>query len=263
MPDQLPAPPIPDNVDLRTFDDMPLGVRELRDSDTAAEVSDAAFRAAVMLWCAAWHQIPAASLPNDDQKLARLAGYGRETRGWGRVREQALRGFRLCSDGRLYHLYMVEKAKKAWALKHKQRDNADRGWKRRKPQKTNESGCAMAKPSQSHGSAMAKPPHMPPQRHGNAQNREDLSSPVASPSNSTAGSVGDGAGAPPTSRSFVTIGAAEPEFVIVQIATGAKLRIDRSGNCDEVWAPRDCPPTRMTRDEYLDLRRQALARSAA
>ena len=32
-------------------------------------------RAAVMLWAASWHQIPAASVPNDEKWLAKAAGY--------------------------------------------------------------------------------------------------------------------------------------------------------------------------------------------
>lgn len=135
----LPEPPIPADVDLRTFDDMPLDVRVLRDSDLAAEVSDEAFRAAVLLWCAAWHQIPAASLPDDDQKLARLAGYGRDVRGWQKVRGEALRGFQKCSDGRLYHIYMCEKAKKAWTKKNEQKRKINKRWGSANPLENNNS----------------------------------------------------------------------------------------------------------------------------
>lgn len=260
MTETLPAPPIPAEVDLRTFDDMPLDVRALRDSDTAAEVTDEAFRAAVMLWCSAWHQIPAASLPNDDQKLARLAGYGRDTRGWKRVREQALRGFQLCSDGRLYHLYMCAKAKKAFAKKNEQKVKANERWKDAKSRKTKKTGNATAsaaadtaaQPGQSHGTSRGNSPAMP-------LNRGDLSPPI-SPPEQTAGS--DRVPSDPSARPSTTTPAAEPEFVIVQIESGAKLKIDRHGNCDEVWAPRDCPPTSMTRAEYLELRRNALAQPA-
>jgi hypothetical protein len=82
---------------------MELDVRRLRDSEFAAGVTGEAFRAGVLLWCAAWHQVPAASLPDNDTELANLAGYGRVVKEWRKVREQALTGFVKCSDGRLYH----------------------------------------------------------------------------------------------------------------------------------------------------------------
>jgi tripartite-type tricarboxylate transporter receptor subunit TctC len=49
-----------------------------------------------MLWCAAWHQKPAASLPNDDRALARLAGYGFDIESWLKVKAGALRCFIEC-----------------------------------------------------------------------------------------------------------------------------------------------------------------------
>lgn len=89
---------------------MLLDVVRLRDSEIANLPSGDAFRAAVLLWCAAWHQVPAASLPATDGALARFAGYGRDTRGWRKVRADALHGFVECSDGRLYHPVVAEKA---------------------------------------------------------------------------------------------------------------------------------------------------------
>ncbi|MEI6560359.1 MAG: hypothetical protein WCO00_18325 [Rhodospirillaceae bacterium] len=52
------------------------------------------FKAAVTLWCRAWHQVPAASLPDDDRLLASFAGYGRDIKSWLKVRPMALHGFR-------------------------------------------------------------------------------------------------------------------------------------------------------------------------
>lgn len=108
-----PAPPVYAELDLRDFTYMPLDVLRLRDSDIAILTSGEEFRAAVMLWCAAWHQVPASSLPNDDRLLASLAGFGRDIEGWKAVREAALRGFVLCSDGKLYHTVIAEKATEA------------------------------------------------------------------------------------------------------------------------------------------------------
>lgn len=114
----LPDPLVPPDVDLRDFAFMPLDVRRLRDSDTAAIDDPEAFRAAVMLWCASWHSIPAASVPDDDLLLCRLAGYGRDMKTWTKARDNgALRGFIKCSDGRLYHHVIADKALDAWSRK--------------------------------------------------------------------------------------------------------------------------------------------------
>jgi hypothetical protein len=115
----LPPPLVPVDVDLRDFAFMPLDVVRLRDSDIAALATGDEFRAAVMLWCASWHQEPAASLPNDEIVLSRLAGYGRVVKEWRTVRQGALRGWVLCSDNRLYHPVIAEKANEAWRSKQR------------------------------------------------------------------------------------------------------------------------------------------------
>jgi hypothetical protein len=100
-------------LDLRSFPDMPLGVARLRDSDLVSFASDKAFRSAVLLWCVAWHQVPASSLPADDRQLARYAGFGQDVKGWAKIKADAMRGFVLCSDGRFYHNVIAEKAVEA------------------------------------------------------------------------------------------------------------------------------------------------------
>lgn len=107
-------PLVPADVDLRGMPFMPLDVNRLRDSQLAIHASGDEFRAAVLLWCASWNQVPAASLPNDEKSLAAFAGYARDLKGWKKVREGALRGFELCDDGRLYHAVVAEKALEAW-----------------------------------------------------------------------------------------------------------------------------------------------------
>jgi hypothetical protein len=118
---ELPLPLVPADVDLRKFPFMPLHVRELRDSDFVATASGDAFRAAILLWCAAWHQLPAGSLPDDNRTLANLAGYGRDLSGWQEVRPMALDGFILCSDGRLYHPMLAKSAVHVWRQREKYR----------------------------------------------------------------------------------------------------------------------------------------------
>lgn len=117
----MTTPLVPADVDLQDFQYMPLDVRRLRDSDLASLESPEACWAAVLLWSASWHQVPAASLPDDDRVLANLAGYGRVVKEWQRVREGALRGWIKCSDGRLYHPVVAEKALEAWEGKLRQR----------------------------------------------------------------------------------------------------------------------------------------------
>ena len=118
----LPEPLTPPDCDLSSFPYMELDVRRLRDSKFASTPNGDAFRAGVMLWCAAWHQVPAASLPDDDLELASLAGYGRmafSVKEWRKVRAEALTGFVKCSDGRLYHAVIAEKAVAAFSAKNK------------------------------------------------------------------------------------------------------------------------------------------------
>lgn len=117
--DSLPDPPLPADLDLRDFPFMPLDVLRLRDSDFAAIASGEEFKAAVLLWCAAWHQVPAGSLPDDDRWLARHSGTGAD---WASVKGAVLAGFVRCRDGRLYHPVIAEKAREAGRRKAEQRE---------------------------------------------------------------------------------------------------------------------------------------------
>lgn len=112
---------MPPDLDLRDFSYMPLDVVRLRDSELAVMASGEAFRAAVILWCASWHQVPASSLPDDDKLLASLAGFGKDVKGWRKLRTDAMRGFVKCSDGRFYHPVIAEKAIEADAKRRVQK----------------------------------------------------------------------------------------------------------------------------------------------
>lgn len=127
---ELSNPPISPDVDLRDFQFMPLDVVRLRDSDLALTATAEGFRAAVMLWCAAWHQRPPGSLPNNDKAIARLAGCDADA--LHQIRDEALHGFELFNDGRLYHLVVVEKAIEAWDGKERYRKAANKRWKNKK-----------------------------------------------------------------------------------------------------------------------------------
>lgn len=123
---QLPAPLVPPEVDLRGYGFMPLYGHHLLNSDFHAKASDAGWRAGVTLWWAAWNQVPAASLPNDAAVLAQLAGMPRNMKAWGKVRQEALHGFVLCSDGRFYHKFLAPHAIEAWHRRKAERDKKAR-----------------------------------------------------------------------------------------------------------------------------------------
>lgn len=104
-------PLTPPDCDLRGMPYMPLDIGRLFDSDLYVLSTGEEFKAALSLWGKAFLQVPAASLPNDDRILAHLSGSGAR---WAKVKEMALRGWVLCSDGRLYHPVVAEKARDAW-----------------------------------------------------------------------------------------------------------------------------------------------------
>lgn len=124
MTDPRPAPLVPPEVDLRDFPRMGLDVARLRGSELVVDQPPEICWAALMLWCAAWHEVPAGSVPNNEKWLADKAGYvsrGKIDLSWGQVRDSILRGFVECSDGRLYHAVTCEIALDAWSSKLRQR----------------------------------------------------------------------------------------------------------------------------------------------
>jgi hypothetical protein len=86
-----------------------------------ARASDAEWRAGVTLWLKSWDQVPAGSLPADDIDLCRLAELARDLKAWAKVKLGALRGWFMCSDGRLYHPVVAEGVNNAIEAKAKQR----------------------------------------------------------------------------------------------------------------------------------------------
>ncbi len=121
-------PPIAPNVNLRDFRFMPLDVIQLANSETWGMADGWAAKACINLWCRSWHQVPAGSLPDNDALLRGWAGVPN----WDEVRENALRGFHLYSDGRLYHAVICAKARDAWREKQRFRKAAKARWKNKK-----------------------------------------------------------------------------------------------------------------------------------
>lgn len=114
-------PLVPADCDLRGMPFMPLEVGRLLDSDLFALSTGDEFKAAVALWCKSWTQLPAGSLPKDERVLAHLAS----AKNWKKVREMAMRGWILCSDGRYYHPVIASNVLEAWDRREEFRDVQD------------------------------------------------------------------------------------------------------------------------------------------
>ena len=118
----MTEPLTPADCDLRGLEWMPLYGARLLTSETWLRATPEARCAALTLWWASWHQVPAASLADDDLLLSQLAGYGvAGVKQWRRIRDQAMRGWIKCSDGRLYHPTVAALACEAWDRRVKER----------------------------------------------------------------------------------------------------------------------------------------------
>lgn len=121
MADTRPDPLVPAEVDLTDFAFMPLRIEQLKRSRAwlkAKRRPELAFYM-INLWTGSWHERPAASLEPDDDVLADMARC--DPVKWDKVKEAALHGWVLCSDGRLYHPIVAEIALEAWKGKVEQR----------------------------------------------------------------------------------------------------------------------------------------------
>ncbi|UPT53132.1 hypothetical protein [Synechococcus phage Ssp-JY42] len=120
-------PLTPADCDLQDFPRMMIDIPRLFASEFDATATDAEWRCGVTLWLRSFHQVPAASLPDDDVQLARLCGLGRDVKSWRKLRAGALRGWVSASDGRLYHPFVAEIALEAWLEKLAQRLSSGAG----------------------------------------------------------------------------------------------------------------------------------------
>jgi hypothetical protein len=147
----LPEPLTPTESDLRGFDNLQLDVDLLPKSKLANYAEAEAFRAAVLLWCEAWKQVPAASLPDDDLELRAICGLQRDAATWERIKKDALHKFIKCSDGRLYHKVLAEKANKAWESRLRYRALGKAGAEARAKAYAKPDGTPEAQQSESEG----------------------------------------------------------------------------------------------------------------
>jgi hypothetical protein len=109
-----PEPLVASEIDVSDLDSFMLNVRKFMNSEMVALSSGEECKAAMMLYCHAWAQVPAASLPNDEKVLAHFSGAGVS---WSKVRAVAMRGFVLCSDDRYYHPVLGAEANRAFRAK--------------------------------------------------------------------------------------------------------------------------------------------------
>lgn len=121
----VPAPLVPPEVDCTDLDAFMLNVERLMASELVALSTHEVIGAALLLWCRAWKQRPAASLPDDERVLA---AYSRLTiQRFRKLRSEVMRGFVKCSDGRFYHAVLAEVAIRAFGAKttHRKRREMD------------------------------------------------------------------------------------------------------------------------------------------
>lgn len=150
MPDPLPEPLVPADVDLRSYDWFPFKHKQLTRSGWWMRASDQAKALNMELWCAAYEEVPAASLPDDDIALSDLVGFGRrDLAAWRAVKAEVMAPWVLCSDGRWYHPTLAEVAVEAW--KSKQEAAAAREADRERKRQRKSGGTAPDFPDPSAG----------------------------------------------------------------------------------------------------------------
>jgi hypothetical protein len=128
----LPAPFTPSNCDLRGLEWMPFYGDRLFASDTWLMAGPEGRCAALTLWWAGWKQSPAGSLPDNDRALAQLAGYGIVVKSWLAIKDEAMRGWIKCSDGRLYHGIVCELAIEAMSRRTEHQEATENKHSRQK-----------------------------------------------------------------------------------------------------------------------------------
>ena len=124
----LPEPLVKPDCDCTDLDGFMLNVERLMASELVALASHEAIAAALFLWCRAWKQRPAASLPDDDRVNAAFARLPMPR--FMKLKSDIMRGFVKCSDGRLYHKTLAPEATAAFAKKatfrNKRENDAER-----------------------------------------------------------------------------------------------------------------------------------------
>jgi len=111
--DAIMTSPVIPSIDLSEIPCAQIDVSTLLGSDAWLLASDspAIGFALINLMLRSWHQVPAASVPSNDQLLAKYAGLDPDT--WAEVKGTVLRDWIACDDGRLYHPMIAKRAYEA------------------------------------------------------------------------------------------------------------------------------------------------------
>lgn len=109
-----PEPPVPIGCDMAGNDWFPLHFDRLRKSKWWRRATDMARARNVMLWGEAYKQVPAGSMPDDDDELAEAAGFGMDVESFIAAKADIMGPWVLCSDGRWYHPTVCEVVLEAW-----------------------------------------------------------------------------------------------------------------------------------------------------
>ncbi len=196
MTDALPEPMVPAEVDLRDYAYMPLDVVRLMRSSTWRKVRRHPELGYWMmnLWASSWHEVPAASLPDDDDELADFARC--EPKVWDKVRGKVLAGWVKCNDGRLYHPVVAEKALEGWgkmALQRKQTHAAREAKKRKLLDAATKAAAEVATKTVASSVTEIETSSNRTERRGEEQNREEDQDAAASESPTAARDTGQAA----------------------------------------------------------------------
>ena len=113
--EEFPPPLVHADCDCTDLDGFMLNVERLMASELVALSSHEVIAAALFLWCRAWKQRPAASLPDDDRVNAAFSRLPLPR--FKKLKAEIMRGFIKCSDGRLYHKILAEEATHAFERK--------------------------------------------------------------------------------------------------------------------------------------------------
>jgi hypothetical protein len=111
----LPPPLVEPHVDCTDLDGFMLNTERLMSSELVALYGNEIIGAALMLWCRAWKQRPAASLPDDDKINSAFARLPLAR--FRKLKDAVMHGFVKCSDGRLHHPVLAAEATKAYEKK--------------------------------------------------------------------------------------------------------------------------------------------------
>jgi len=119
MSEPLPNPLVPTDCDVQNYPCLPLDIAKFFNDELNVITSDTQWRAAITVLIKSFHNVPAASIPDNDIFMARFAEFGRDIGSWMKVKDAVLKGWVKCNDGRYYHPAVAEKALEAWLSKIK------------------------------------------------------------------------------------------------------------------------------------------------